>query len=68
MPEDPRIQLLQYQLGQIAEQMTNKKQELKGKEIELFRIQQERENLRTEINYLSYQAELIEKEIQDLSG
>jgi hypothetical protein len=45
MHEDPIITFLKLQLGAIAEQYTNKRQELERVEMQLYIIQQERENL-----------------------
>ena len=68
MHEDPRITLLKLQLGAIAEEYTNRRQELERVEMQLYMIQQERENLNIEINNLISQAQSIEEQIHELGG
>ncbi|GAB1544622.1 hypothetical protein NUACC21_72980 [Scytonema sp. NUACC21] len=68
MREDPRIQLWKKKLGIIAEAITNKEQEVVRKQMQLHIIQQERDNLQTEIVNLISEAESIQKRIHELGG
>ncbi|MDJ0620161.1 MAG: hypothetical protein QNJ63_26055 [Calothrix sp. MO_192.B10] len=63
MSEDPIITLWKIQLGEIAEQLTSKEQELERVEKQLYVLQQKRDNLNREIYMLRDQVESIENYI-----